>query len=347
MNNRQQQIIEFAKENQSFKNKNLVVFFNDEYSRETITRDLSFLCKQKILNKSGAGAFVVYTLSEAYEILKEIDVKKYFSMPSSNRDVKPLFNKKIINLLNKNIFNKEETERLEKAKNRYNKSVRPLKKESPTIFRKEWERLIIDLSWKSSEIEGNTYTLLETEVLIKDFAFAKGKNKTEAQMILNHKKALDYILLNPDYLKKINIAKIKEIHKLLVEDIGIKIDFRNHPVGITGTIYRPLPKSNEIESAIKALINKMEKIGNPFVRAFVFLIMLAYIQPFEDGNKRTSRIIANAILHSNEIPMLSYRNVEAIEYKKAMLLFYEQNNINYIKKIFIEQMEFSANNYFK
>lgn len=92
MNKRQEQIIEFAKENQSFKNKDLVGFFDDKYSRETITRDLSFLRKQNILNKSGAGAFVVYSLSEAYEILKEINVEKYFSTPYIERAVKENFN---------------------------------------------------------------------------------------------------------------------------------------------------------------------------------------------------------------------------------------------------------------
>lgn len=76
MNKRQKQIIEFAKKNQSFKNKDLVAFLDDKYSRETITRDLSFLCKQNFLNKTGAGAFVVYSLSEAYEIMNEIDVEK-------------------------------------------------------------------------------------------------------------------------------------------------------------------------------------------------------------------------------------------------------------------------------
>ena len=80
MNKRQKQIIEFAKENQSFKNKDLVVFFDDKYSRETITRDLSFLCKENILDKRGAGAFVVYSLSDVHKILKEIDTEKYFSI---------------------------------------------------------------------------------------------------------------------------------------------------------------------------------------------------------------------------------------------------------------------------
>jgi Fic family protein len=108
-----------------------------------------------------------------------------------------------------------------------------------------------------------------------------------------------------------------------------------------------MSKRNEIEKIVSELVEKTKKINNHFLKAFIFLVMIAYIQPFEDGNKRTSRIIANAILHANDSPMLSYRDVDAKEYKKAILLFYEQNNISYIKKIFIEQLEFSAHNYFK
>jgi DeoR/GlpR family transcriptional regulator of sugar metabolism len=81
MNRRQEKIIEFAKKNNAFKNKDLVIFFDNKYSRETITRDLSFLCEQKFLNKTGAGAFVAYSLSENYKILEKIDVEKYFETP--------------------------------------------------------------------------------------------------------------------------------------------------------------------------------------------------------------------------------------------------------------------------
>ena len=175
---------------------------------------------------------------------------------------------------------------------------------------------------------------------------AEGKNKTEAQMILNHKKALDFILNNRDYFKNISLDKIKKIHELLTEGIDIRKDFRNHPVGITGTIYRPLPKRDEIDTAMKKLEKTLLKVNNPFIKAFVVLVMIAYIQPFEDGNKRTSRIIANAILYASNKAMLSYRNIDSVEYKKAMILFYEQNNISYIKEIFLQQFEFAVNNYF-
>ncbi len=349
LNNRQIRIIEFAEKNESFQTKNILSFIKDEFDVErlTIIRDLSLLTKELILIKKGKGRNIFYQISERYLLIKDYDVDKYFRVPHNKRDVKPFFEKQVIDFLESDIFSKEETRRLEKAKMKYDETIKSLKKESPTIFKKEWERLIIELSWKSSEIEGNTYTLLETEFLIKDFTLAKGKEKSEAQMILNHKKVLDLILLKPNYFKEITIDKIKEIHSLLVQDIDKRTDFRNRPVGITGTLYRPLSKKNEIEKTVNELVQKTKKIDNYFLKAFIFLVMIAYIQPFEDGNKRTSRIIANAILHANNSPMLSYRDVDATEYKKAILLFYEQNNISYIKKIFIEQIEFSINNYFK
>ena len=134
---------------------------------------------------------------------------------------------------------------------------------------------------------------------------------------------------------------------ILTQDIDIKDDFRNHPVGITGTLYRPPAKIDAIQRAMTKSVELINKNNNIFFQAFVLLIMIAYIQPFEDGNKRTSRMVANAIMHANRYPMLSYRNIDAVEYRKAMILFYEQNNISYIKKIFIEQVEFSTNNYFQ
>ncbi len=349
LNNRQIKIIEFAEKNKSFQIKNLLSSVKEEFDVErlTIIRDLSLLTKELILDKKGKGRNTFYQVSSRYLLMKDYDVDKYFSVPHNKRDIKPFFDKEVIDLLKSDIFSKEEIKRLDKAKIKYDKTIKSLKKESPTIFKKEWERLIIELSWKSSEIEGNTYTLLETEFLIKEFTLAKGKDKAEAQMILNHKKILDLILLKPDYFKKITVDKIKEIHSLLVKDIDIKIDFRNRPVGITGTLYRPMSKKNEIEKIVNELVEKTEKIDNHILKAFMFLVMIAYIQPFEDGNKRTSRIITNAILHANNSPMLSYRDLDATEYKKAILLFYEQNNISYIKKIFIEQLEFSINNYFK
>lgn len=349
LSERQVAIVDFAKKEKTFQTKDVFPEVGKKFdvSRLTIVRDLSQLEKNKVLEKEGEGRSVSYKITLKYLALEKINVEEYFSLPFSQRKTMPLFNDEIFSILNDDFFSQEEVEKLEKINEKYIETNNKLAKESPAILRKEWERLIIELSWKSSEIEGNTYTLLETEALIKEMRFAKGKARAEAQMILNHKKALDFILVNKNYFVNIDLDKIIKTHELLTEKVDIKKDFRDHPVGITGTIYRPIPKRKGIETAMKKLVETLSEITNPFAKAFIILIMIAYIQPFEDGNKRTSRIIANAVLYANDKSMLSYRNVDTIEYKKAMLLFYEQNNISYIKEIFIQQFEFAVKNYFE
>lgn len=344
MNKRQEQIVEFAKKNQSFKNKDLVGFFDDKYSRETITRDLSFLCKQNFLNKTGAGAFVVYFLSEAYEILKEVDVEKYFSVPYIKREVKKSFNFEIFKILEGNIFTKEEKEKLENLHNEFIKNFS--KYNSQTLINKEFERIMIEFSWKSSEIEGNTYSLLSTEALIKENIKEEGKSEEETQMILNHKDAFNEAIQNKQRFLKLDYSDIEYIHRVLTKKLGISQNIRNGIVGITGTKYKPLGNGFQLKEVLQEMVELINKKESFFEKVFLSLILISYIQAFEDGNKRTARMVSNAVLLAyNSVP-LSYRIVDVKEYKKASLLFYEINNISYFKKIFIEQFEDAVNNYF-
>ena len=213
-------------------------------------------------------------------------------------------------------------------------------------FFKEFERLAIDLSWKSSQIEGNTYSLLETEKLLKEHQTAAGKTKDEAVMLLNHKEALDFILENPDYLSNLNVSRIESIHSVLMKGLGIGRNIRNRRVGISGTNYKPLDNEFQIREALEKMCVLINNKENIFERALLALLLLSYIQPFSDGNKRTARIISNAILIQNHYCPISFRTVDSIDYKKAMLVFYEQNNSSAFKNIFIEQFEFAVKTYF-
>jgi Fic family protein len=213
-------------------------------------------------------------------------------------------------------------------------------------LRRELERFTIELSWKSSQIEGNTYSLLETEELIKNRKEAKGHDKSEAIMILNHKSAFDTILEKRDNFKKIDILDIRSIHSELVKGLEIKSGIRESGVGITGTKYLPLDNKWQIEEALNKLVDHTYKINYIPEKALIHLAMIAYLQPFTDGNKRTSRMISNAILLTNGYFPLSYRSVDEVEYKKALILFYEQNNIYHLKRIFLEQQQFAIDNYF-
>ena len=213
-------------------------------------------------------------------------------------------------------------------------------------YRKEMERLGVDLSWKSSQIEGNTYSLLETERLLKEKETAQGKTKEEAVMLLNHKDALDFILDCPDYLKEVSVRRIEDIHSILTKELGVGSGIRKRRVGITGTNYRPLDNEFQIREALEDTCRLINAKENVFEKALLALVLLSYIQPFTDGNKRTARISSNAILMAWGYCPISFRTVDSIDYKKAMLMFYEQNNIAAFKQIFIEQYEFAVKNYF-
>lgn len=345
MNKRQEQIIEFAKENQSFKNKDLVAFFDYEYSRETITRDLSFLHKQNVLNKTSAGAFVTYSLSKSYENVKEVDVKEYFSTPYLRRDVKENFNFGIFDILENDIFTMNEIEKIEKLQKSF--MVNFSKYDSQTLVNKEFERIMIEFSWKSSAIEGNTYSLLSTEALIKENVVGKGKTERETQMILNHKDAFNESIQNKDKFKKLDYSDIEYIHSVLTKKLDITKNIRNRSVGITGTKYKPLSNSFQLKEALEKMIQLINKKELFFEKAFLVLILISYIQAFEDGNKRTARMLSNAILLAHNSIPLSYRIVDVEEYKKASLLFYEINNISYFKQMFMEQFEDAVKNYFQ
>jgi len=345
MNERQKQILEFAKKNNSFKNKDLFIFFNNKYSRETITRDLSFLGEQGFLEKSGAGAYVVYSLAENYRILENVDIKEYFKTPYLKREIKESFNFEIFTILENDIFTVEEKEKLENLQKEFIKNFS--KYDSQTLINKEFERIMIEFSWKSSVIEGNTYSLLGTEALIKNNIIGEGKTKEETQMILNHKDAFNEAIQNRERFIKLQSADVEYIHSVLTKKLEIAKNIRKSGVGIIGTKYRPLDNEPQIKEALQnmvALINKKESF---FEKALLVSILIAYIQIFEDGNKRTSRMISNAILLAHNSIPLSYRIVDVEEYKKAVILFYEINNLSYFKQIFIDQFEDAVNNYFK
>jgi Fic family protein len=344
MNVRQKEIIEFAKKNQSFQNKDLVIFFDNKYSRETITRDLSFLCQEGILSKNGAGAFVVYSLSEFYETLKEVDIEKYFSTPFDKREVKESFNFKVFKSLEGDIFTEEEQNKLKNLHSRFIQNFS--KYDSQTLINKEFERIMIEFSWKSSEIEGNTYSLLSTEALIKENIEEEGKSKEEAQMILNHKDAFNESIQNRQRFLKLDYSDIEYIHRVLTKKLGVSQNIRNRIVGITGTKYKPLENNFQLKEVLKEMVDLINKKESFFEKVFLSLILISYIQAFEDGNKRTARMVSNAILLAHNSIPLSYRIVDVKEYKKASLLFYEINNISYFKQIFIEQFEDAVNNYF-
>lgn len=312
-------------------------------SKATLMRELALLKVLKLIKTEGSGRNVVY-LSSVNPLLKYVDLEEYFKENSNLRTKgQKFFNFKVIDKF-ENVFSNDEKQHLEEISKKLSAQRKIL---DPSIFKREIERFTIEFSWKSSKIEGNTYSLLETEILIKQMKEAVGHSKYEALMILDHKKAIDYILENPDEFKVLTVNKILKIHSILTKDLEISSGIRRNKIAITGTEYAPLGEGWEIENALQKIVKAINKIDFPLTKALIAVLMIAYLQPFVDGNKRTSRTLANAILIAYDLYPLSYRDLNEIEYVKAMLLFYETNNLYHFKQLFVNQFEFSVNNYFQ
>ena len=286
-----------------------------------------------------------YRLSDQAHLLMPLNLDTYFSLDQDKRQVQTSFNFDLIRqqLPVVTLFTDDEMALLNELQAEFKQHISEM---TENEYRKEMERLGIDLSWKSSQIEGNTYSLLETERLLRESKTADGKTKEEAVMLLNHKDALRFVLDNPDYLQHLTISHIEDIHQLLTKELSVDRGIRHRRVGITGTNYHPLDNEFQIREALRDTCELINGKENVFEKALLTLVLLSYIQAFSDGNKRTARITSNAILIANGYCPLSFRSVDSIDYKKAMLIFFEQNNLYAFKKIFIEQFEFAVREYF-
>ena len=314
-------------------------------SDSTMKRLLSAAVKEGNIETAGRGPATKYKLTPQAHVTMPLDLATYFDKDIDEREVQESFNFDLIRdvLPKVEIFTKEELEVLNAAQMEFKKNTEGM---TELEYRKEMERLGVDLSWKSSQIEGNTYSLLETERLLKDKQTASGKTKEEAIMLLNHKDALDFVLDVPDYLKELSVHRIENFHSILTKELEVDRNIRHRRVGITGTNYRPLDNEFQIREALEDTCTLVNGKDNVFEKALLTLVLLSYIQAFVDGNKRTARITSNAVLIANGYCPISFRTVDSIDYKKAMLMFYEQNNIAAFKKIFIEQFLFAVKTYF-
>lgn len=338
-------IIEYVKNNPNSSSKEIFEGIGAKKSLATVKRILSKLIHERLIISTGKGKSTRYNLSPVYKLFEPIEIEKYFEKEIDEREINEHFNFSIISeiLPEINLFSKEEINKLNELQEIFTKNISEL---SELELKKELERLAIDLSWKSSQIEGNTYSLLETERLLKEKTTASGKSKEEAIMLLNHKDALDFIFENPGYLFPVTLSKIEDIHSILTKELAVDRNIRKRRVGISGTNYKPVDNEFQIREALTGMCQLINNKENVFEKSLLALILISYIQPFVDGNKRTARIVSNAILVHHRYCPISFRTVDSVDYKKAMLLFYEQNNITSFKKIFIEQYEFAVKTYF-
>ena len=209
-------------------------------------------------------------------------------------------------------------------------------------------RLLVDLSWASSKLEGNTYSRLDTLNLIELGQVAKGKDAIETQMILNHKVAIEMLIEDADEVG-FDAFTFKNLHAVLSQDLMRDPQacgrLRRRPVDISGTVFHPLALPQVVEDCFMQLLDKAAAIPDPFEQAFFLMVQLPYLQPFEDVNKRVSRIGANIPLFKQNLCPLSFIDVPEHAYIEGTLGVYELNQIELLRDVFVWAYERSCQRY--
>ena len=217
-----------------------------------------------------------------------------------------------------------------------------------THARRILDRMLIDLSWNSSRLEGNTYWLLDTKRLLEFGDAAEGLDSRETQMILNHKHAIEFLVETGDQIGY-DRRTVLNLHALLAEDL-LPDPFapgrlRTMRVGIEASAYMPLDIPAQVEEAFDRLLATARQIADPFEQALFCLVQLPYLQAFDDVNKRVSRLAANIPLIKHNLSPLSFNDVPRDYYTDALLLIYEQNDVRLMKELFLWAYERSAIRY--
>ena len=331
---------------------------NQPLSRRNVQHRLSFLVKQGLLLAEGNARARLYKLphqekkpsqttqsahsisltSEAKEIQKVVTMPIQSRLPVGYNlnfldSYRPNTTFYLSESMRQHLFNLGKTEELQPA---------------GTYARKIYGRLLIDLSWNSSRLEGNTYSLLETERLFQSSQVAAGKDLSETRMILNHKDAIEFLI---DTAASIGVNRpvILNLHALLSNDLMVDLEacgrVRSIPVGIGKSVYQPLSMPHKILEVFQQVVDTARAIKNPFEQAFFLMVHLPYLQPFEDVNKRVSRLSANIPLIQNNLCPLSFVDVPQQIYIDGLLAIYELNRVELLRDIFIWAYERSCLRY--
>lgn len=223
----------------------------------------------------------------------------------------------------------------------------PIEHDASSYAKSVAEKLMVDLSYASSSLEGNTYNYLDTEALINYGASAEGKEADETQMILNHKRAVEYLV---DVCSDDSVIPrtLKEFHVLLgqnlIDDRELGV-FRRRPVVIGGSSYRPLDVPSKIEEEFNVLVDTANSIKDPFEQSLFWMVSVSYLQAFVDINKRTGRLACNLPLLKAGLAPLSFMSMEKPAYIRGLLEFYELGTIGTIAQAFTNAYVSSAHRY--
>lgn len=332
--------------------------FKPEIDRRTLQRRIKGLVqsgKVVISGKSRAIKYSIVETSQARDVVQEKDliplskegkeIQHAVSLPQQQRH--PVgYNRVFLETYQPNTtsyLTDEEKNKLAKL------GITARINEPAGTYAKEiLQRLLIDLSWNSSRLEGNTYSLLDTQRLISEGVSADNKSATEAQMILNHKDAIEFIVHNTEEIG-FNRYTILNLHALLSNNLlpnpGASGRLRTFGVGIAKSVYTPLGMPQLIEEMFERILEKAAQIENPFEQAFFIMVQLPYLQPFDDVNKRVSRLAANIPLNRRNFAPLSFTDVPNELYVQGLLGVYELNRIELLKDVFLWAYDRSAKQY--
>lgn len=326
---------------------------NKPIPKRSLQRALSQLVEQGLVQREGKGRATRYraiTLNANAEI-KPTELK--FSQESQNiinYVTQPLSKRQKVN------YQPNLLERYEPNNTQYlsEKSITYLtmigtqpgqSQISGTFAKSIYNQLIIDLSWNSSRLEGNTYSLIETKQLLDTGKPIAGRSIEDTTMILNHKNAIEFLVENSDIIDFNNFT-ICNLHACLADKLLSNPraygQVRNLVVGIQGSCYQPLNIPTQLEFYFTMILEKAREINDPFETAFFVMVHLPYLQAFEDVNKRTSRLAANISLIKNNLCPIAFIDLNERDYINAMLGVYELNKTELLEDVFVWAYQRSA-----
>ena len=338
----------------------------DSTSKRTLQRRLATLLCQKRISTFGAGRTLKYLIPDtiaplndlANDVNCEIAAEVYVSLSAEGQDIKnyvkkPRQQRRPVSYKTEFLeqYHPNQTYYLPTTiRDQLHSLGRSPAENTPagTFARDILNRLLIDLSWASSQLEGNTYSQLDTERLIEFGQAAEGKDAMETQMILNHKSAIEYLVMNIDQTD-VSKETIISLHAFLSD--GLMVDplmcgrIRNRAVDIGGSVYLPIALPQRLEELFGIVIDMAAEIIDPFEQAFFLMVHLPYLQPFEDVNKRVSRLAANIPLIRHNLCPLSFIDVPQQAYVDGMIGIYELNRVELLRDVFIWAYERSCQQY--
>ena len=300
----------------------------DESKRRAVIRVLNSLIERQIVTAKGVARARVYILVSRQETARISYNQDFLRLYEPNKTMY------LSTAERKELYDIGVSENV----------IRP----AGTYARNILSKFLIDLSWNSSRLEGNTYSLLQTQRLIEFGENAEGKDIVEAQMILNHKAAIEYVVESADE-DKISSRIVLSIHALLSENLlgnpASSGKLRQISVGISGSNYVPLDNPYTLRENFEVFIEKINLIRDPFEQSFFALVHLSYMQAFEDVNKRTARLVANIPFVRKNLKPLSFIEVDKGAYASALIKIYEKNDFNDFKELYISAYKKSCQRY--